>query len=83
MQERLRGALHQRQDLTHLALLPQGQVERARRALRMVRQMDAEGFGSCSWEGQCEAVCPKQIKVLNISRMVREFTRAALTGESS
>ena len=49
---------------------------------RMVRQMDAEGFGSCSWEGQCEAVCPKQIKVLNISRMVREFNRAALTGES-
>jgi succinate dehydrogenase / fumarate reductase, iron-sulfur subunit len=77
------AALFTSAKLTHLALLPQGEAERARRALGMVRQMDAEGFGSCSWEGQCEAVCPKQIKVLNISRMAREFTRAALTGESS
>jgi succinate dehydrogenase / fumarate reductase, iron-sulfur subunit len=77
------AALFTSAKLTQLALLPQGEAERARRALRMVRQMDAEGFGSCSWEGQCEAVCPKQIKVLNISRMAREFTRAALTGESS
>jgi succinate dehydrogenase / fumarate reductase, iron-sulfur subunit len=77
------AALFTSAKLTHLALLPQGEVERARRSLRMVRQMDAEGFGSCSWEGQCEAVCPKQIKVLNIARMAREFTRAALTGESS
>jgi succinate dehydrogenase / fumarate reductase, iron-sulfur subunit len=77
------AALFTSAKLTHLALLPQGEAERARRALGMVRQMDAEGFGSCSWEGQCEAVCPKEIKVLNISRMAREFTRAALTGESS
>jgi succinate dehydrogenase / fumarate reductase iron-sulfur subunit len=77
------AALFTSAKLTQLALLPQGEAERARRALRMVRQMDAEGFGSCSWEGQCEAVCPKEIKVLNISRMAREFTRAALTGESS
>jgi succinate dehydrogenase / fumarate reductase iron-sulfur subunit len=69
--------------IAQLALLPQGQVERARRAQRMVRQMDAEGFGSCSWEGQCEAVCPKQIKILNIAKMVREFSRAALSGESA
>jgi succinate dehydrogenase / fumarate reductase, iron-sulfur subunit len=69
--------------IAQLALLPQGQVERARRAQRMVRQMDAEGFGSCSWEGQCEAVCPKQIKILNISKMAREFSRAALSGESA
>jgi len=67
--------------ISQLALLPQGHVERARRALRMVGQMDAEGFGSCSWEGQCEAVCPKEIKILNISRMVREFNRAAVAGE--
>jgi succinate dehydrogenase / fumarate reductase iron-sulfur subunit len=76
------AALFTSAKLTHLALLPQGEAERARRALGMVRQMDAEGFGSCSWEGQCEAVCPKQIKVLNIARMAREFTRAALTGGS-
>jgi succinate dehydrogenase / fumarate reductase iron-sulfur subunit len=67
--------------ISQLALLPQGKVERARRALAMVRQMDAEGFGSCSWEGQCEAVCPKEIKIGNIARMVREFNRAVLTGE--
>lgn len=69
--------------ISQLALLPQGAAERGRRALRMVRQMDAEGFGSCSWEGQCEAVCPKQIKITNIARLVREFNRAAATGESA
>jgi succinate dehydrogenase / fumarate reductase, iron-sulfur subunit len=45
--------------------------------------MDAEGFGSCSWEGQCEAVCPKEIKILNISKMVREFNRAVASGETA
>lgn len=68
--------------ISHLALLPQGQVERGRRAVRMVRQMDAEGFGSCSNEGECEAVCPKQISISNIARMIQEYTRASLTGES-
>ena len=66
--------------ITHLALLPQGQVERARRAAAMVQQMDAEGFGSCSNEGECQSVCPKQIKMSNIGRMSREYTRAALSG---
>jgi succinate dehydrogenase / fumarate reductase iron-sulfur subunit len=66
--------------MSHLALLPQGQVERGRRAARMVQQMDAEGFGSCSNEGECQAVCPKEIKMSNIARMNREFTRAALVG---
>ena len=75
------AALFTSAKISQLALLPQGHVERARRALRMVGQMDAEGFGSCSWEGQCEAVCPKEIKILNISRMVREFNRAAVAGE--
>ncbi|MGH2356325.1 MAG: succinate dehydrogenase/fumarate reductase iron-sulfur subunit [Chloroflexota bacterium] len=69
--------------IAHLALLPQGQVERAKRARRMVQQMDADGFGSCSWEGQCEAVCPKEIRISNIARMVQEYNRAVLTGESS
>jgi succinate dehydrogenase / fumarate reductase iron-sulfur subunit len=68
--------------ISHLALLPQGQVERGRRALRMVQQMDAEGFGSCSNEGECEAVCPKQIRISNIARMIREYTRASVTGAS-
>jgi len=66
--------------ITHLALLPQGQPERARRAAAMVQQMDAEGFGSCSNEGECQAVCPKEIKMSAIARMNREFTRAALSG---
>jgi succinate dehydrogenase / fumarate reductase iron-sulfur subunit len=66
--------------ISQLALLPQGKVERARRALDMVNQMDAEGFGSCSNEGECEAVCPKQISIKNIARMIQEYTRAALTG---
>ena len=69
--------------VSHLRHLPQGKAEQKRRALAMVAQMDAEGFGSCSWEGQCEAVCPKQIKITNIARMVREFNRAATTGEMS
>ncbi|MBP7571969.1 MAG: succinate dehydrogenase/fumarate reductase iron-sulfur subunit, partial [Acidobacteria bacterium] len=47
--------------IRHLALLPQGDPERARRAAAMVAQMGAEGFGNCSNEGECEAVCPKEI----------------------
>ncbi len=68
--------------VSHLSLLPQGGPERGRRAIRMVQQMDAEGFGSCSNEGECEAVCPKQISIGTIARMNREFTRAALDGAS-
>jgi succinate dehydrogenase / fumarate reductase iron-sulfur subunit len=68
--------------ISHLSLMPQGGPERSRRAIRMVQQMDAEGFGSCSNEGECEAVCPKQISIANIARMNREFTRAALSGGS-
>jgi succinate dehydrogenase / fumarate reductase iron-sulfur subunit len=65
--------------VSHLALLPQGKPERLQRALRMVRQADAEGFGSCSNEGECEAVCPKQISIRNIARLVREYTTASLS----
>jgi succinate dehydrogenase / fumarate reductase, iron-sulfur subunit len=63
--------------IAQLALLPQGQPERHTRVLAMVRQADAEGFGSCSNEGECEAVCPKEIPISNIARMTREFARAA------
>jgi succinate dehydrogenase / fumarate reductase iron-sulfur subunit len=62
--------------ISHLALLPQGQVERHRRVLAMIEQADAEGFGSCSNEGECEAVCPKEISIANIARMSREYMRA-------
>jgi succinate dehydrogenase iron-sulfur subunit len=64
--------------ITHLALLPQGQVERGARVLAMVDRMDAEGFGSCSNEGECEAVCPKGISLVNIATMNREYWRAVL-----
>jgi len=65
--------------ISHLALLPQGQVERHRRVVTMIDQADAEGFGSCSNEGECEAVCPKEIPISNIARMTREYVRALLT----
>jgi succinate dehydrogenase / fumarate reductase, iron-sulfur subunit len=68
--------------ITHLALLPQGAAERERRVVRMVEQMQAEGFGACSNEGECEAVCPKLIPISNIARMIREYTRAVFTGKN-
>jgi len=64
--------------VTHLALLPQGQPERYRRVSAMVRQMDAEGFGGCTLFGECEAACPKEIAIDNITRLNRELVRATL-----
>jgi succinate dehydrogenase / fumarate reductase iron-sulfur subunit len=64
--------------ISHFALLPQGQVERYERVVRMVERHDAEGFGSCSNEGECEAVCPKEISITNIARMNREYLKATL-----
>ncbi len=72
------AALFTSAKVSHLALLPQGQVERAARAVAMVTRHDAEGFGSCSNEGECEAVCPKEIPIANIARMYREYIRATL-----
>ena len=59
--------------ISHLGLLPQGQPERTRRALSMVQQMDAEGFGHCSNHYECEAACPKGISTEFIARMNRDF----------
>jgi succinate dehydrogenase / fumarate reductase, iron-sulfur subunit len=72
------AALFTSAKITHLALLPQGQVERQSRVLNMVEQMDEEGFGACSNEGECEAVCPKGISLTNIATMNREWWKAAL-----
>ena len=66
--------------VSHLALLPQGQPERARRALAMLTAMDALGFGHCSNEGECEAACPKRVSIRHIARLNREFIKAALLG---
>jgi succinate dehydrogenase / fumarate reductase iron-sulfur subunit len=65
--------------ISHLALLPQGQVERAERVERMVNQMDAEGFGACTTTGACSAACPKDISLINITRMNRELFKSTLT----
>ncbi len=64
--------------VTHLGLLPQGQPERNERALRMVAQMNEEAFGQCTNIAECEAVCPKGIRIEVISRMNRDFLRASL-----
>ena len=64
--------------ISHLALLPQGQQERYTRVTAMIDQADGEGFGSCSNEGECEAVCPKEIPISNIARMTREYVKARL-----
>lgn len=67
--------------ISQLALLPQGQPERYRRAQSMVAQMDAEGFGSCTNTGACEIECPKEISMSNINRMRRDFFNAKLFKE--
>ena len=59
--------------VSHLALLPQGEVEASKRANSMVTQMDDEGFGMCSNTRACEAECPKEISWENIARMNREY----------
>ena len=66
--------------VAHLGLLPQGQPERYQRAVRMVRQMDAEGFGGCTNIGECSAVCPKQISMDVIARLNRDLLVATIRG---
>jgi len=64
--------------ITHLGLLPQGQPGRVQRARRMVEQMDIEGFGGCTLYGECQEACPKLISMDTITRMNRDYLRAAL-----
>ena len=64
--------------VSQYALLPQGQVERTDRALNMVKEMDALGFGNCTNTGSCEAECPKEISLENIARLNREYLMATL-----
>ena len=65
--------------IAHLSRLPQGKVEWQHRVLAMAGAMDEAGFGNCSNHGECEAVCPKEIKLTNIARMNRQFLFAALS----
>lgn len=64
--------------VSQLALLPQGHPERAERAIQMLREHDACGFGNCSNERECEAACPKEITIVNIARLNREFIKAGV-----
>ena len=73
------AALFTSAKITHLALLPQGKVEADQRAINMVEQMDKEGFGACTTTGVCSASCPKDISLINIAKMNREYLRASLT----
>ena len=68
--------------ISQLAMLPQGQAERNRRAEGMVAQMDQEGFGACTNTGACEAECPKEISISNIARMNREYLGAKLSSNA-
>lgn len=69
--------------VSHLALLPQGQPERADRVRAMVHAMDDEGFGGCTNIGECEAACPKEISLETIARLNREYLRATLSDRSA
>jgi succinate dehydrogenase / fumarate reductase iron-sulfur subunit len=64
--------------ISHLGHLPQGQPERQKRALAMVRQMDNEGFGNCTNHYECEAACPKEISVDHIARMNRDYGKGVI-----
>ncbi|MBY0426132.1 MAG: succinate dehydrogenase/fumarate reductase iron-sulfur subunit, partial [Cytophagales bacterium] len=69
--------------ISQLALLPQGQSERQRRAESMVAQMDEEGFGACTNTGACSAECPKGISLTHIARMNREYLGAKLSSNNA
>ena len=64
--------------VSHLALLPQGEPERTKRVVGMVRAMDAEGFGNCTNTYECEAVCPAEISASFIAKLNREYSKASL-----
>jgi succinate dehydrogenase / fumarate reductase iron-sulfur subunit len=67
--------------VSHLALLPQGEPERKQRVVNMIAQMDKEGFGSCTNTYACEAECPKEISVLNIARLNKEYLNSTLSAD--
>jgi succinate dehydrogenase / fumarate reductase, iron-sulfur subunit len=67
--------------VSHLSALPQGQPERKARVVRMVQAMDTEGFGNCSNEYECEASCPKGIRVTHIAKMNRDYLRSAVASQ--
>ena len=69
--------------ISHLALLPQGRPEAARRVLNMLQTTDHLGFGNCTNERECEVECPKEISIVNIARLNREFLKAAFLSDQT
>jgi succinate dehydrogenase / fumarate reductase iron-sulfur subunit len=63
--------------VSHLAMLPQGRIEAAKRVCVMTEAMMGEGFGHCSNHYECEAACPKGISVKFIAKLNREFIKAS------
>ncbi|MDX1980830.1 MAG: succinate dehydrogenase/fumarate reductase iron-sulfur subunit [Bryobacteraceae bacterium] len=63
--------------VSHLGMLPQGQPERHQRVTNMVARANQELFGSCTNIGECEAVCPKNIRLEFIARMNRDFIKSS------
>ncbi len=64
--------------ISQFALLPQGHPEAKKRVLAMVGKMDELGFGNCTNERECEAECPKEISIINIARLNREFLKSGI-----
>ena len=75
------GMLFVSAKVSQLALLPQGKPEAVMRAISMVRCMDDLGFGNCTNERECEAECPKEISIVNIARLNREFIKASIISD--
>jgi len=71
------AALFTAAKIAHLGTLPQGQPERNTRAIRMVNQMNLEGFGGCTNIGECTAVCPKEIPLEVIAAMNHDYLRGS------
>jgi succinate dehydrogenase / fumarate reductase iron-sulfur subunit len=69
--------------VAHLSRLPQGQPERSRRVVAMVKEMDEQGFGGCTNHGECQAACPKEISLTNITRLNQDYMAALLCAGSS
>lgn len=67
--------------VSHLALLPQGRPERERRGVSLVARMGEEGFGNCTWHGECQAACPKSISIDAIALMNHEWLRASIASQ--
>jgi succinate dehydrogenase / fumarate reductase, iron-sulfur subunit len=77
------ASLYMGAKIAHLGLLPQGQPERQKRAIAMVAQANQELFGSCTNIGECEAVCPKEIRLEVIALMNRDFLKANWSGRGA